>query len=656
MLPERHVASAKTALAALCTALARVGVVIPGGAEAVRQGKFNGAVAPALWRALHDLVIVHTASYAARQPGPALGQLWTCIAEEQVDDLGALQCQAEEDCERGRGIPPAAMRVVLHQLQQWGCPEALLLSLRQDLRKASTASTNACSEVQVHSQVPPPSATRHLLLALGWLVHQGRVFEQQLAAEGQALNPWLDLLPPFTQDSGCSPKVAAAYAASLQQARSHVAAVQAALPWQPATNAKRSPPPAFGLDPFEHQSWAAVGNRAHHVLMLLGRARAHLFALQSSEDARCRLQHKLHEVQEALSPLPSSRSAPLTAYELHLALHPALLGQHQTALAAATHALDGQQATAAAATLFFQWMESVIDEDVKAHGHSFTPTSHSSDSQPTAFSSPAVASSTPPTAKVMGGSSMLQSLSSLPASNCPTAARLLSHLDTQLRRALKAAQPAIASHASSQRLAMYSAPQSPSPAQETTLDLSHFHAMAAAAIGNLSASKPNPPPSTLPSQPDTPPTRCHTPGHSSLTPPHTLLHTGSGPWAITSDVQGPLLAALMQAPSDSSATATALTLKRASSCCYVTKAGGQGSCTAGGLQPVDSQESWRGAGLGLGVGQEAQGMGSVEEETGRLVASTLSVARKLARTRAAHKQAMKGIADQLPDSFLVTGL
>ncbi|GFH21910.1 hypothetical protein HaLaN_19292 [Haematococcus lacustris] len=77
---------------------------------------------------------------------------------------------------------------------------------------------------------------------------------------------------------------------------------------------------------------------------------------------------------------------------------------------------------------------------------------------------------------------MLQSLSSLPASNCPTAARLLSHLDTQLRRALKAAQPAIASHASSQRLAMYSAPQSLSPAQETTLDLSHFHAMAAAAL------------------------------------------------------------------------------------------------------------------------------------------------------------------------------
>ncbi|KAJ9531030.1 hypothetical protein QJQ45_000962 [Haematococcus lacustris] len=415
--------------------------------------------APALWRALHDLVIVHTASYAARQPGPALGQLWTCIAEEQVDGLGALQCQAEEDCERGRGIPPAAMRVVLHQLQQWGCPEALLLSLRQDLRKASTASTNASSEVQVHSQVPPPSATRHLLLALGWLVYQGRVFEQQLAAEGQALNPWLDLLPPFTQ------------------------------------------------------------------------------------------------------------AAPLTAYELHLALHPALLGQHQTALAAATQALAGQQATAAAATLFFQ----------------------------------VVASSTPPSAKVMGGSSMLQSLSSLPASNCPTAARLLSHLDTQLRRALKAAQPAIASHASSQRLAMYSAPQSHSPAQETTLDLSHFHAMAAAALG-------------------------------------------------------PLLAALTQAPSDSSATATALTLKRASSCRYVTRVGGQGPCTAGGLQPVDRQEPWRGAGLGLGVGQEAQGVGSVEEETGRLVASTLSVARMLARTRAAHKQAMKGIADQLPDSFLVTGL
>lgn len=49
---------------------------------------------PALWRALHDLVLVHLTDYCFEKAGPALARLWEELQEEQLatDVDGTAAC------------------------------------------------------------------------------------------------------------------------------------------------------------------------------------------------------------------------------------------------------------------------------------------------------------------------------------------------------------------------------------------------------------------------------------------------------------------------------------------------------------------------------------------------------------------------------------
>lgn len=193
--------SAKVAITALCQALQIVGV-IGLDAELVRQAKFDGPAAvnddlfcltcnspgtivrkpflgmqvPALWRALHDLVLVHNCGYATDHPQAALQSLWIAVEEEQLlsDDA--------EPCSSGiqQGLPEAGQQMVIHHLHRWGCPVQLL----------QQSQTGSCE-----------TSSRRLLLALIWLAAEGRLFERALELTGKGCLSYQELLPPYPQAS-----------------------------------------------------------------------------------------------------------------------------------------------------------------------------------------------------------------------------------------------------------------------------------------------------------------------------------------------------------------------------------------------------------------------------------------------------------------------
>ncbi|KAF5838172.1 hypothetical protein DUNSADRAFT_3297 [Dunaliella salina] len=411
---------AKVAIHALCETLTAFGAS-PVDPEAVRQAKFNGPVAPQMWRALHDLVILCILNFEQEPNSSALAHQWQCIEEEQLPTDG------EEGGIDGMAAEGTAM--VLRYLTVWSCPPDLL------------------------ARISPPKAapSRPLLLALAWLVARCCLFQRALARTQLPLE-LLQLLPPYSQDTSAAPATLQAQATAAQHAKDHLSAISAMLfrtspglppsitlyppsptfeppsptplptpanhlrhaysphvspsgpttphahtpaPLSPATNLPLSSthPPTASVTSRPHSSACSsnsVSNSAactpqgqpafllggaHEAAQVQREWEAWVGVEGRAQQAMC-LMGKLRAQLAALQSLDASRrklgarvrstQTSLSPFELHLATHPRLMEQYAQALAAGAQALERQQQLATAAQLFFKWCGSVQEEQAKA--------------------------------------------------------------------------------------------------------------------------------------------------------------------------------------------------------------------------------------------------------------------------------------------------
>ncbi|KXZ53841.1 hypothetical protein GPECTOR_6g759 [Gonium pectorale] len=194
--------AARLAITSLCRVLHHHGVTCleP---ETLRQAKFDGPVVAPLWRALHDLVLLLLCGCPA-QPQPAAGSMAAAASGSAAVVGLALERQWERVAGElaagaaGEDFPSEAAALVLHQLADWGAPPALLQQI--------TPPGSGGGPVPEGHAAPPAGAacewrplqvrSRLLLLALGWLVAAGGLFERRIAE----LEPGPEarvLLPPY---------------------------------------------------------------------------------------------------------------------------------------------------------------------------------------------------------------------------------------------------------------------------------------------------------------------------------------------------------------------------------------------------------------------------------------------------------------------------
>ncbi len=122
-------------------------------------------------------MLLQLLGHIVKQPGPALAGLWVTVTEEQL----LLEEAAAQGAARSQGLAPAGMRMVMHHLREWGCPQPLMS--------------------QIESHAGGEGSSRLLLLALVWLAAHARVFERALSTLSQATVHLLGLVPPFPQVS-----------------------------------------------------------------------------------------------------------------------------------------------------------------------------------------------------------------------------------------------------------------------------------------------------------------------------------------------------------------------------------------------------------------------------------------------------------------------
>lgn len=114
--------------------------------------------------------------------------------------------------------------------------------------------------------------------------------------------------------------------------------------------------------------WLAVNTAAHHVLATYRSATLRLQQLTCLVEAREKILHDIQQVQlQQQAAQQQGRAAGkgltvLTAFELHLLSHPALLQQHQEALAQAVNLLQQQEECRQHANVFFAWVTSAAAE------------------------------------------------------------------------------------------------------------------------------------------------------------------------------------------------------------------------------------------------------------------------------------------------------
>ncbi|GLI64351.1 hypothetical protein VaNZ11_007590 [Volvox africanus] len=424
--------TARLAITSFCTLLRHHGITLleP---EIVRQAKFDGPVTGALWRVLHDVVLIVLAGCPA---GPAcqaaLSRQWS---------QAYLELSGNDDDE----FPREGAVLILHQLATWGAPAGLLRRLgpisdpdpisNPDLDRDLNLSRAACSSVV--SSWPRSCRPRPLLLALSWLVAVAGLFERRI----RDLEPGPELralLPPYPQDACVSPAVQMAYDAAAMEALEHVQKLPVSTASAAAAAAAASPAGRSGgsggggMESLASTEalWGDVETAAQRAVMLCGRVRSRLVALQAATDCRIRLSHSLWSQQAATAPA----SRPLTPYELQLCGQPSKMQAHLEALETATLALLEQQELAAHGALFYEWAGSALEEEHQEQ--------RQRQRQPHRGGAGDAATAGKERSRT-GGGEALASLEHLPYIDSDAGVRLAAHLEAQLQAAVQAAEPEI---------------------------------------------------------------------------------------------------------------------------------------------------------------------------------------------------------------------
>jgi hypothetical protein len=188
------------------------------------------------------------------------------------------------------------------------------------------------------------------------------------------------------QDTNLTADARKQYAAAATAARQHHQQIQQLLQQQQqssgsagaASSSTRAKSSRTSSRSSNSSCWPSVQTAAHHVLATYRAATLRLQQLTCLLEARDKLLHQIQQAQvqqqhpRGISPqraagTGSSRrreldAGVLTAFELHLLSHPALLQQHQEALSEAVGLLQQQQECRQHAAVFFAWVASAVTE------------------------------------------------------------------------------------------------------------------------------------------------------------------------------------------------------------------------------------------------------------------------------------------------------
>ncbi|GIL52101.1 hypothetical protein Vafri_8071 [Volvox africanus] len=420
--------TARLAITSFCTLLRHHGITLleP---EIVRQAKFDGPVTGALWRVLHDVLVIVLAGCPS---GPAcqaaLSRQWSQVSLElssnDVDEF-----------------PREGAVLVLHQLATWGAPAGLLRRLgpipdpdlisNRDLDRDPIRAT--CSSDG--SSWPRSCRSRPLLLALSWLVAVAGLFERRI----RDLEPGPELralLPPYPQDACVSPAIQVAYEGAAIEAHEHVQKLPVGTASPAGKSGGSGARGGGGGGAESHASaealWGDVETAAQRAVMLCGRVRSRLVALQAATDCRIRLSHSLWSQQAATAPA----SRPLTPYELQLCGQPSKMQVHLAALETATLGLLEQQELAAHGALFYEWVGSVLEEELQHQEQRQRQRQRHRGGGGGGDAATAGKESSR-----TGGGEALSSLEHLPYIDSDAGVRLAAHLEAQLQVVVQAANP-----------------------------------------------------------------------------------------------------------------------------------------------------------------------------------------------------------------------
>lgn len=180
------------------------------------------------------------------------------------------------------------------------------------------------------------------------------------------------------QDTNLTADARKQYAAAAAAAQQHHQQIRQLLQQQEASStAGAAPGNRRSRSTSSSCCWSAVQTAAHHVLATYRAATLRLQQLTCLLEARDKLLHQIQQVQVQQQPRGTSpqRAASngsgrrrkvdagvLTAFELHLLSHPALLQQHREALSEAVGLLQQQQECRQHAAVFFAWVASAVTE------------------------------------------------------------------------------------------------------------------------------------------------------------------------------------------------------------------------------------------------------------------------------------------------------
>lgn len=178
------------------------------------------------------------------------------------------------------------------------------------------------------------------------------------------------------QDTNLTADARKQYAAAAAAAQQHHQHIQQLLQQQASSTAGAAPSSRRSRSS-SSSCWPAVQTAAHHVLATYRAVTLRLQQLTCLLEARDKLLHQIQQVQvqqqpRGISPQRAANNGSgrrreldagvLTAFELHLLSHPALLQQHWEALSEAVGLLQQQQECRQHAAVFFAWVASAVTE------------------------------------------------------------------------------------------------------------------------------------------------------------------------------------------------------------------------------------------------------------------------------------------------------
>lgn len=359
--PVRNV---KASVEYVCSLLSSLGL---GGLspELLRQAKFNSAaVVECLLRAVHDLVMLQLTEFPNAKvplqpvPGAAQGTTSTksssnrgtpppCCSSNTSSGLDELRGTGGDAGATVPGVEPSsdlsAARAVLDELWRTvGNQEQLDDILAFVKHYLALWGFPGHSPLFVWSLEAQQS--RHLLLALGWLVSHTRALERgfhnriQPLLAARASAP----LPPYPADVGSTPQAAAKGHEAGLRAQQHVDRVLSSLNGvaEPCKRAEA---------------------RAQQALMLYGKIQA---TFKSVYSLRCCKAKRLHQLNQAQidAAIENEEMRPFSPYELHLLQDKEALKLHITALEAEKRLAEEAEGYESHEQLFWEWMESVVHE------------------------------------------------------------------------------------------------------------------------------------------------------------------------------------------------------------------------------------------------------------------------------------------------------